>query len=480
MRHSFVPCITAIALFGLLISPLPARAADAPAEPDMVEEAVDGEVTDIMPAPRKEGLPLDDLRKFVEVFDRIKKAYVEDVDDSTLLNNAIRGMLTGLDPHSAYLEPQAFEELQESTSGEFGGLGIEVGMEDGFIRVIAPIDDTPAQKAGLESGDLIIKLDATSVKGMTLDEAVNAMRGPPGTTIVLTIIRQGVDGPLEVAVVRDVIRVASVKQQVLEDGFGYVRITQFQAQTGTDFEKALVKLQKGNPAGVKGVVLDLRNNPGGVLQAAVEVADALLEEGLIVYTEGRIKSSRLRFTSSPGDVLQGAPVVVLINAGSASASEIVAGALQDQKRALIMGEASFGKGSVQTILPLDEEYGLKLTTARYFTPNGRSIQALGIVPDIEVKRARLTELSTQPLFKESDLSGHLSNGDNEKENEDAAPVESGKPVDSVKLEPGQEMIEKDYQLREAFNLLKGLSIMKAARLSSSQAPVAAGEPTGQP
>lgn len=420
------------------------------------EEAV-GEPPSEAASEPSPGLPLQDLRKFVEVFDRIKKAYVEDVDDTTLLNNAIRGMLSGLDPHSAYLEPQAFEELQESTSGEFGGLGIEVGMEDGFVKVITPIDDTPAQKAGVEAGDLIIKLDERSVKGMTLDEAVNFMRGPPGTSIRLTIIRKGQDSPIEVDVKRDVIRVTSVKQNTLETGFGYVRITQFQAQTGQDFERALERLQKDNPEGLKGVVVDLRNNPGGVLQAAVDVADALLDEGLIVYTEGRIKSSRLRFTATPGDILNGAPVVVLINAGSASASEIVAGALQDQKRALIMGEDSFGKGSVQTVLPLDEEYGLKLTTARYFTPNGRSIQALGIVPDIEVKRARLTELSEQPLFKESDLSGHLTNGKGEGE---AKPASEAESVEASNLTPGQEMINRDYQLREAYNLLKGLSIMK--------------------
>jgi carboxyl-terminal processing protease len=462
MRKSFSSCFRTFVLLNLLTAPC-AWSAEAitppPEDPEGATVGTDGAA--VTQDSGEGGLPLNDLRKFVEVFDRIKKAYVEDVDDSTLLNNAIRGMLTGLDPHSAYLEPQAFDELQESTSGEFGGLGIEVGMEDGFIRVIAPIDDTPAQKAGLEPGDLIIKLDTSSVKGMTLDEAVNAMRGPPGTTIMLTIIRSGEDGPIEVPVVRDVIRVVSVKQQTLEEGFGYVRITQFQAQTGIDFEKALKKLSDNKPGGLKGVVLDLRNNPGGVLQAAVEVADSLLDEGMIVYTEGRIKSSKLRFTATPGDVLGGAPVVVLVNGGSASASEIVAGALQDHKRALIMGEDSFGKGSVQTVLPLDHEYGLKLTTARYFTPNGRSIQALGIVPDIEVKRARLMELSGQPVFKESDLSGHLSNG-----SEPGSSVQD-KSADQTKLDPGKEMVEKDYQLREAFNLLKGLSIMKTTQLQQS-------------
>ncbi len=393
-------------------------------------------------------LPLQDLRKFAEVFDRIKKAYVEDVDDTTLLNNAIRGMLSGLDPHSSYLEPRAFDDLQESTSGEFGGLGIEVGMEDGFIKVITPIDDTPAQKAGIEAGDLIIKLDNQSVKGMSLEEAVNKMRGKPGTPIKLTVVKKNADGPTEIEVKRDVIRVTSVKNMTLESGYGYVRITQFQAQTGADFNHALDKLLKESPEGLKGVVLDLRNNPGGVLQAAVEVSDALLDQGLIVYTDGRIKSSKLRFTATPGDVINGAPVVVLVNGGSASASEIVAGALQDHHRAIILGTESFGKGSVQTVLPLDEEYGLKLTTARYFTPSGRSIQALGIVPDIKVQRATITEVDSQPVFKEADLSGHLSNS-----NGDEAPATTENDT------PAKEIIARDFQLREALNLLKGLNIM---------------------
>ncbi|MBU6953863.1 S41 family peptidase [Hahella sp. HN01] len=410
----------------------------------------DVSVTDAAIAERG-SLPLDDLRKFAEVFDRIKRAYVEDVDDTTLLNNAIRGMLSGLDPHSAYLEPSAFEDLQESTSGEFGGLGIEVGLEDGFIKVITPIDDTPAQKAGIGAGDLIIKLDNKTVKGMTLEDAVNMMRGKPGTPIKLTLVKKGENSPVELEVLRDVIRVASVKTMNLDKGYGYIRITQFQAQTGSDFTKAINKLKEASPQGLKGVILDLRNNPGGVLQAAVDVADSLLDEGLIVYTDGRIKSSKLRFTATPGDEIAGAPMVVLINGGSASASEIVAGALQDHHRAIILGTESFGKGSVQTVLPLDEEYGLKLTTARYYTPSGRSIQALGIVPDIQVQRAQITEEESQPFFKEADLSGHLVNENGENDGKTA------KRDSSV-----QEIIAKDFQLREALNLLKGLTIMKAS------------------
>lgn len=403
-------------------------------------------------------LPLDDLRRFTEIFDRIKKTYVEEVDDSTLLNNAIKGMLSGLDPHSAYLEPTAFDDLQESTSGEFGGLGIEVGMENGFIKVISPIDDTPASKAGLESGDLIIKLDDTPVKGMTLEDAVNTMRGKPGTKIVLTIVRGTEGSPIEIDVIRDVIKVTSIKSRTIEPGIGYIRITQFQAKTGEDFSKALDKIKKDGA--LKGLIIDLRNNPGGVLQAAVDVADSLLEDGLIVYTEGRIKSSQLRFSATAGDESGGVPIVVLINGGSASASEILAGALQDHHRAVIMGTDSFGKGSVQTVMPLNEDYGLKLTTARYFTPAGRSIQALGIVPDIVVKRAKLTELSSQPFFKEADLAGHLSNSEEKQPNV--------KENDKSSNSEAEDAIERDFQMREAVSLIKGISIYQNKKQSTAE------------
>ncbi|WP_369601339.1 S41 family peptidase [Hahella sp. SMD15-11] len=431
-----------IALFSVALLHSPVRA-DSPEPAPVADKAA--------PA----GLPLEDLRRFVDVYDRIKKAYVEPVDDKTLLNNAIRGMLSGLDPHSAYLEPTAFEDLQETTTGEFGGLGIEVGQEDGFIKVISPIDDTPAHKAGIQAGDLIIKIDNETTKDMTLDEAVKRMRGAPGTQIRLTVVRKGESAPLEITITRDVIRVRSVKTRDLGNSFGYIRITQFQAQTGHDFEKAVEKLLKDNKGELKGLVLDLRNNPGGILQAAVEVVDALVDEGLIVYTEGRIKSSKLRFVATPGDLLNGAPVVVLINGGSASASEIVAGALQDHRRALIMGTQSFGKGSVQTILPLDSDYGLKLTTARYYTPNGRSIQARGIVPDVEVGMAQIKEVKNQGFIKEAELSGHLSGSSETSDTPD--PEAADTPDQEV-----QTLLDRDFQLREALNLLKGLSIMKAA------------------
>ena len=320
-------------------------------------------------------LPVEELRTFSDVFGRIKNDYVESVEDKELLENAIRGMLTGLDPHSSYLDVDQFKELQVGTTGQFGGLGIEVGMEDGFVKVIAPIDDTPAKRAGVEAGDLIIRLDDTPVKGMSLNDAVKVMRGKPGTDIVLTIVREGMDKPLQITITRDIIKVKSVKSRMLEPGLGYLRVSQFQSKTADYLDDAVAKLKKESGGSLNGLILDLRNNPGGVLNGAVAVSDAFLSKGLIVYTEGRIADSSLRFNATPDDVLDGAPMVVLVNQGSASASEIVAGALQDHKRAIIMGAQTFGKGSVQTILPLSGGTALKLTTARYYTPSGRSIQA---------------------------------------------------------------------------------------------------------
>lgn len=391
-------------------------------------------------------LPLDELRTFAEVMDRIKAAYVEPVDDKTLLENAIKGMLSNLDPHSAYLGPEDFQELQESTSGEFGGLGIEVGMEDGFVKVVSPIDDTPASRAGIEAGDLIVKIDGQPTRGQTMTEAVDKMRGKIGQKITLTLVRDG-GTPFDVTLARAVIQVKSVKSQLLEDGYGYIRITQFQVKTGEEVGKALAKLRKDNGKKLRGLVLDLRNNPGGVLQAAVEVADHFLTKGLIVYTKGRIANSELRFSADPADASEGVPLVVLINGGSASASEIVAGALQDQKRGVLMGTDSFGKGSVQTVLPLNNDRALKITTALYYTPNGRSIQAQGIVPDIEVRRAKITSEQDNDNFKEADLQGHLGNGNG------GADRPSGKAA-SKKARPQDD----DFQLSQALNLLKGLSI----------------------
>jgi carboxyl-terminal processing protease len=425
----------ALALGLMLGSPtlLAAEAVEVPAV-----EAVNG----------KAPLPLEELRTFAEVMDRIKAAYVEPVDDKTLLENAIKGMLGNLDPHSAYLEPEAFAELQESTSGEFGGLGIEVGTEDGFIKVVSPIDDTPASKAGIQPGDLIVKIDGQPTKGLSLMEAVDKMRGKAGSKISLTLVREG-GRPFDVELTRAVIKVRSVKSQMLEDGYGLIRITQFQVNTGEEVGKALAKLRKDNGKKLRGLVLDLRNNPGGVLQAAVEVADHFLKKGLIVYTEGRIANSELRFNADPADASEGVPLVVLINGGSASASEIVAGALQDHKRGVLMGTDSFGKGSVQTVLPLNNDRALKLTTALYFTPNGRSIQAQGIVPDIEVARAKLTREDGGELIKEADLAGHLGNGNGG----------ADKPSGS-KQQKAPRPQDDDYQLSQALNLLKGLNVTR--------------------
>lgn len=416
----------------------------------LVQAAEPAAGADSAAAAGKAVLPLDELRTFAEVLDRIKSAYVEPIDDKTLLENAIKGMLSNLDPHSAYLEPEDFQELQESTSGEFGGLGIEVGQEDGLLKVISPIDDTPAARAGIEAGDLILRIDGQPTKGWSLMEAVDKLRGKPGSQIELTLVREG-GKPFTLKLERAVIKVLSVKSELLEKGYGYLRISQFQVNSGEEVAKALAKLQKDNGGKLGGLVLDLRNNPGGVLQAAVEVSDHFLNKGLIVYTKGRIANSELRFSADPADASQGVPLVVLINGGSASAAEIVAGALQDHKRAVLMGTDSFGKGSVQTVLPLTNDRALKLTTALYYTPNGRSIQAQGIVPDIVVERGTVTRDSSQAQgIKEADLPGHLGNG-----NGGADRPSNGKSAPTTVSAQ-----DKDYQLSQALNLLKGLNITR--------------------
>lgn len=401
-------------------------------------------------------LPLDELRAFVEVFERVSNDYVEVVDDKKLLEGAISGMLSSLDPHSAYLPPSDYKDMEESTKGEFGGLGMEVGMEDGFVKVISPIDDTPAEKAGVKAGDLIIKLGSEPVKGKTLNEAVNIMRGKPGSKLSLTIVRKGEDKPLVLELTRAVIKVKSLKQRMLTDNFGYARISQFQVRTGPDLVAAIEKLEADNGKPLSGLVLDLRNNPGGVLNAAIQVSDAFLNKGLIVYTEGRIKNSQMRFEAEQGDIMQGRPIVVLINEGSASASEIVAGALQDQKRALIAGRTSFGKGSVQTLLQLNNGAAIKVTTARYFTPSGRSIQAEGIKPDVNIELVKVEKIDDNGLgnVKEKDLSGHLENGNGKdaKETSDAKKTEQ-----DLEKEALQAVLDKDFELNEAIRLLKTMT-----------------------
>ncbi|MGK0440999.1 MAG: carboxyl-terminal processing protease [Pseudohongiellaceae bacterium] len=405
-------------------------------------------------------LPLQELRTFADVFNHIRLSHVEEVDDETLLKYAIQGMLEGLDPHSSYLNADSFDDLQVSTSGEFGGLGMEVGMENGFIKVITPMDDTPADKAGIEPGDLIIKLGDQPVKGLSLSEAVKLMRGPKGSVIELTVVREGVNNPFNMTLERDIIKVVSVRSKELEPGYEYIRIAQFQAKTGTEFRRLLTEASK-REIPLNGLVIDLRNNPGGVLKSSVEVVDALLTDGLIVYTQGRIDNADSSHSASGTDLINNTPVVVLINGGSASASEIVAGALQDHHRAVIMGTNSFGKGSVQSVIPISEDRAIKLTTARYFTPKGRSIQAQGIAPDIVVERAKVEAIKSRKAITEADLKGHLKSG-------------NGKESSSKERRDNQsdDIFTRDNQLYEALNLLKGLNILGLnTRQSSNVAKV---------
>jgi carboxyl-terminal processing protease len=405
-------------------------------------------------------LPLEEVRSLSEVFGKIKENYVEEVDDGTLLENAIRGMLSGLDPHSSYLDKESFQELRVGTTGEFGGLGIVVGMEDGFVKVVSPIDDTPAERAGIKAGDLIIRLDDTPVKGLTLDAAVKMMRGEPGSDITLTIVREGVDKPLKVSVTRDRIRVKSVKSRTLEAGYGYVRVTQFQERTGSELKEAISKLKKENKGEMRGLVLDLRNNPGGLLDAAVAVSDVFLDQGMIVSVKGRDDENQLKHQANPTDMVSSVPMVVLVNGGSASASEIVAGALQDHKRAIVMGKQTFGKGSVQTVVPLGNNTALKLTTARYYTPSGRSIQAEGIQPDIELDdlKVDLREDDGLDVIKERDLTGHLENGKKKRQEQDEQKTEKIDDT-SKKQEIEKPLATSDYFLYEALNVLKGMYLL---------------------
>lgn len=395
-------------------------------------------------------IPFDEIRIFAEVFDKVKNDYVENINDRELIESAIRGLLEGLDPHSAYLDENAFKNLQEGTSGEFGGLGIEVSMENGFVRVIAPIDDTPAQRAGIKSGDLIIRLGDTPVKGLSLGEAVEKMRGEPGSDISLTIAREGMDQPLVITITRETITRKSASARILEPGYGYLRVSNFQTHTANDAQKVLEEIKEENGGNLKGLILDLRNNPGGILSGAVAISDMFLEDGLIVYTEGRIADSRLTFNAKPVDIINKAPLIVLVNGGSASASEIVAGALQDHKRAIVVGQKTFGKGSVQTILPMTNESALKLTTARYYTPSGRSIQASGIVPDILIDEVKIEKLEANVLkVSEANLSGHLDNNSEDQGTTDQNAT-SDTPVTKDSLS------QSDYALYEALNVLKGM------------------------
>jgi carboxyl-terminal processing protease len=432
----------------------------------------------------KPQLPLDELRTFAEVYGKIKSDYVESVEDKKLINEAINGMLTGLDPHSSFLDVEGFKDLQAGTQGEFGGLGIEVGMEDGLVKVISPIEDSPAFKAGIKSGDLIMQLDEKLVKGMSLNDAVKIMRGKPNTPIKLTVLRKGENKPLYITLTRAIIKTQSVKFKLSEPNYPYLRITQFQEHTGEDLAKAIKTLREQNKGPFKGLVLDLRNNPGGLLNAAVGVSGAFIpKDALVVYTEGRTPDAKMQLTANPSNYARGGesadylkdlpadikniPMVVIVNGGSASASEIVAGALQDHKRAVIMGTQSFGKGSVQTILPMNNGTAIKLTTARYFTPNGRSIQAKGIVPDIIVEDPANPSDAGLNL-READLSRHLSNP---KDTEAPAKTEAPKPAASkeenkekhAEFKPIEAGTKSDFQFMQAINLLKGMDIIQSGK-----------------
>jgi carboxyl-terminal processing protease len=425
-----------------------------------------------------EALPLSELRQFTEVFGAIKSFYVEPVGDDKLFNGAISGMVANLDPHSSYLDAEAFKELRVGTQGEFGGLGIEVGTEDGFVKVISPIEDTPAAKAGVKAGDLIVKIDDKPTKGMSLSDAVNLMRGKPKTEIRLTLLRKDVEKPIEVKIIRDVIRVQSVKSKMLDDGIGYVRITQFQEHTGEYLVKAINTLQAKTP--MKGLVLDLRNDPGGLLNAAVGVSAAFLPQNtLVVSTDGRTEDSQRKLVAGPEDYLRGrekdylkelspiaktVPMIVVVNGGSASASEIVAGALQDHGRAKVLGTQTFGKGSVQTILPLNNNTAIKLTTARYYTPSGRSIQAKGIEPDYVVTETPEGDIIER--VREADLTRHLSNDKGEETPSSKTP-DTNKNADMKPIVFGE---KDDYQLQQALNYLKGKPVVqnrKAAQTAKS-------------
>jgi carboxyl-terminal processing protease len=417
-------------------------------------------------------IPLEHLQNFANVINNIKMHYVKPVDDKELFENAIRGMLTGLDPHSSFLDKNDFDDLKTATTGKFGGLGIEVTMEDGFVKVITPIDDTPAFTAGVKSGDLIVKIDNTPVKGLNLKQAVELMRGEPNTAIKLMIVREGQNAPLDISVVRDIIKIKSVKSELIDNNYGYIRISQFQSDTADNLMTALDNLKNSaKDKKLNGLVLDLRNNPGGILTGAIKISDIFLdnkENTIIVSTKGRFKETESIAYARDKDMTDGIPMVVLVNSGSASASEIVAGALQDHKRAIIMGTPTFGKGSVQTVLPLEGDQGLKLTTALYYTPNGNSIQATGIVPDIlveelEVKTSKDNKFS---ITSEADLKDHLANGNgnDNKSKKDVKNVNITNETVSVTKEKELEntaipLAEKDYQLNEAINLLKGLKVL---------------------
>ena len=395
-----------------------------------------------------------DLQLFTDVLSIVRRDYVEEVPMKKLIYGAINGMLASLDPHSSFMPPDMYKEMKIDTRGEFGGLGIEITIRNGLLTVVSPIEDTPAYRVGIKAGDRILKIENRYTKDMTIMDAVKMMRGPAGSKVTITVMRDSFDKPKDFTITRENIKIKSIKYRTLEDGYGYVRITQFQEHSAGDLEKALNKLHTENGGKLKGLILDLRNNPGGLLEQAAKVADTFLSKGLIVYTEGREKSSQMSFSAHQKGTEPSYPMVVLINGGSASASEIVAGALQDHKRAILLGTQSFGKGSVQTIIPLSDDSGLRLTTARYFTPNGTSIQARGITPDIVVHPMEVKEIKESEHLREKDLRHHFAT---EPPAEEPAPRVKEQEHPKFKLD---QATRQDYQLMRALDLLQGLQIFQ--------------------
>jgi len=417
--------------------------------PDAITSADDAAPASKKPATPKEGVDLQDIRAFTAVYSLVKQAYVENVDDHELMQAAIRGLLAGLDPHSEYLDRKQIDDLTEDTTGSYNGLGIEVVQADGTLRVVAPIDDSPAERAGVKAGDTIVRIDGKAVQSDDLDTAVGRLRGTVGSDITLSVVHEGAIDPVDIKLKREVIRVASVRGRLLEPGYAYVRVSQFQSDTGAQLHRRIERLQKESKTPLAGMILDLRSNPGGLLTSAVEVSDIFLDSGVIVTTKGRLKEADLSFRAAPGDALNGAPLVVLVDNGTASAAEIVAGALKDNHRALLMGRRTFGKGSVQTVLPLDADHAVKLTTARYYTPSGGSIQAAGIQPDIALADLSLSQRdTTPPMLGERDLRNHLKGTD--EGNDVTLPPSPARTIDRN--------VEQDYALNEALNALKALAL----------------------
>ena len=440
----------------LLAAPL-AQAQTAPAQ-SATKKPADSAPAAASSVPDR--VDLDDVRNFSRVYEIVRQAYVEPVDNKTIMKAAISGMLSGLDPHSEYLDKDGLAELNEDTTGQYGGLGIEVLQVDGTLRIIAPIDDTPASRAGIKPGDTIVKIDGKVVDPENIDDMFKALRGDAGSKVTLTILHEKSDKPIDMPLVREKISVTSVKTREIEPGYAYIRLSQFQDDTAPDLEKKLGELiRKNGPQ--KGAILDLRSNPGGLLTAAVGVSDDFLNSGTIVTTRGRLQDSNLSFEAHSGDLLNGAPMVVLVDNGTASAAEIVAGALKDNRRALIVGRRTFGKGVVQTVLPLDNDHAVKITTARYYTPNGTSIQAEGIKPDIALADLAVNKADSAAVLvsSEADLPNHLANED----------TKLGKDIDNDGSAENAKLATQDYALSQALNVLKGLALNR----SPAVAPVPA-------